>query len=102
MFFQLALGQAGREVGTVNGNVELLQDIGQRAEVVFMPVGEYHGDNVFAILFEKIEVRNANVNSISGLFRKPHAGVQDDHVIPITHGHAIHSKLADAAERNNL
>jgi hypothetical protein len=65
-------------------------------------VGKNNGGNVIAILFEKIEVGNADVNAIGRLFGKTHAGVEDEHLILISHSHAIHSKLADAAERNDL
>ena len=102
MFFQLALGQSGREMRTVNGNVEFFQDIRQRAKMVFVSVGKNYGSNVLTILFEEIEVRNANVNPVGGFFWKPHARVKDEHFILISHSHAIHPKLADAAERNDL
>src|SRR5882672_4366887 len=102
MFFQLALSQSGGKVGTVNWNVEFLQNVGQRPEVVLMPVREYYSGYVVAILFEEFEVRNADVYSVRSLFGKAHAGIKDQHFILVTHSHAIHSKLADAAERNNL
>jgi len=89
-------------VGTVNRNVEFLQDIRKRAEVVFVPVSEDNGGDVLAILFKEIEVRNTNVDAIGRLFRKPHAGVEDNHLVLVTHRHAIHSKLAYSTERNDL
>ena len=67
-----------------------------------MPVSEHDGRDVVAILFKKIKVGNADVDAVGGLFRKAHARVEDEHFILITHSHAIHSKLADAAERNDL
>jgi hypothetical protein len=89
-------------MGTVNRNVEFLQDVGQCADVVFMTVSENYCSDVIAILFEKIEVRNTNVNAVSGLFGKTHARVKDEHLILVTHSHAIHPKLADTAEGNDL
>ena len=70
--------------------------------MVFVSVGQDYRGDVVAILFEKIEVGNANVNTVGGLFGKSHARVQDEHLIPVSHSHAIHPKLADAAERNDL
>src|SRR5438128_6831037 len=102
VFFQFALGQSGCEVGTVNRNVEFFQNVGQRAKVVLMSVSKDYGSNVLAVLFKKIEVRNTDIDAVGRLFGKPHAGVQDKHLILITHSHTIHSKLADTAERNNL
>jgi hypothetical protein len=102
VFLEFAFGQAGCEVGTVNGNVEFFQDVRQRAEMIFMPVRENDGSNVLSIFFEKIEVRNTDINAVSGFFGKAHAGVEDEHLILIAHSHTIHSKLADPAERNDL
>jgi hypothetical protein len=70
--------------------------------MVFMTMSEDDGCDMFAVLLKKIEVRNTNVNAIGALFRKSHAGVKDEHLIRITHGHAIHPKLTDTAERNDL
>src|SRR5258707_15896459 len=102
MFFKLALGESGREVRTVNRNVEFLQNVGQRAEVVLVAMSEHDGRDAIAVLFQEVEIRYADVDAIGCLFRKAHARVEDDHVILVTHCHAIHSKLADAAERNDL
>jgi hypothetical protein len=89
-------------VRTINRYVELLQNVWEGSEMVFVPVSEDDGGDVLAILFEEIEVRNTNVNAIGRLFRKPHAGVEDNHFILVTHRHAIHSKLAYSTERNDL
>ena len=70
--------------------------------MILVSVGEHYRGYVVAILLEKIEVRNADVNAIGRLFRKAHARVKNEHLILITHSHAIHSKLADTAERNYL
>jgi hypothetical protein len=59
-------------------------------------------DDVLAILFEKIEVWDTNINAIGSLFRKAHARVEDEHFIPVSHSHAVHPKLADTAERNDF
>jgi hypothetical protein len=50
----------------------------------------------------KIKVRDADVDAVSRLFGKAHAGVENQHLVAVAHSHAIHSKLADTAERNDL
>src|SRR4030095_7881895 len=102
MFLQFALSQSGGEVRAVNGYVEFFQDVRERAEVVFVSVSEDNRSDVLTVLFEEIEVRNTDVNAIGCLFRKSHTGVEDEHFILITHRHAVHSKLAYTAERNDL
>jgi hypothetical protein len=102
MFFELALSETGSEVGTVNRHVELFEYIRKRAKMIFVPVGKNDCCDVVAIGFEKIEVGYADVNTVGGLFGKAHARVKDEHLILVSHGHAIHPKLADPAERNDL
>lgn len=102
VLFQLALGEAGREMGTVDRNVEFLQNIRQGAQVIFVPVSKYYCSNVIPILFEEVKIRNANVYTVGIFLGESHACVKDEHFISVTHSHAIHPELADTAERDNL
>ena len=70
--------------------------------MIFVTVRQDDGGDVVAILFEEIEVRNGDIDAVGGFFRKAHAGVENEHLVAIAHSHAIHSKLADTAERNDL
>jgi hypothetical protein len=102
VFFQLSFGEADRKVRSVDGDVEFFEDVRQRAEVVFVPVRQNNGGQVLPVFFQKVEIGNRNVNPVHALFWKPHAGVNDDHVVCVPHGHTIHPELADAAERDDL
>src|SRR5687768_16199622 len=70
--------------------------------MVFVTMGQHDRGDMVAILLQKIEVRNTNVDAVRRFFGEAHAGVENEHFILITHSHAIHSKLADTAERNDL
>ena len=87
---------------TVNRDVEFLEDVRQRAEVIFVTMRQDNGRDVVTILFEKIEIWNTDIDAVSSFFGESHARVEDDHLILITHRHTIHPKLADTAERNDL
>jgi lysozyme len=102
VLIELAFRQAEREARSINRNIELLQDVRQRTEMIFVSVGENDRSNLVAILFEDLKVRNANVDAIDALFGKPHAGVDNDHLVAITQQRAIHPKLADAAEGDDF
>lgn len=102
VLFEFAFRQSGGEMGTIDRNVEFLEDIRQRTQMVFVTVGEYYSGYVVPVFFEEVEIGNANINAVSSLFGKAHTGVEDKHLIPITHSHAIHPKLADTAEGNDL
>src|SRR5688572_32832852 len=102
MLFQLAFGQAGGEVGTVNRDVELLQNERQGAQMVLVAVRENDSGNVIAIFFEDIEIGDADIDAVDALFGESHAGIDDDHLVTASHKRAIHPKLADTAERYDL
>jgi hypothetical protein len=102
VLFQLALGEAGRKMRTVDRDVEFLQDIRQSAQVIFVPVSQYYRSNGVPILFEEVKIRNANVYTVGVFLGESHARVKDEHFISVTHSHAIHPELADTAERDNL
>ena len=70
VFFEFAFSQTGGEVRTVNRNVELLQDVRQRAEMIFVTVREDNRGDVVAILFEKIEIGNGNIDAVSASLRE--------------------------------
>ena len=70
--------------------------------MVFVPVGEDQGGQVVAIFFEKIEIRDRDVDAIRRFFGKSHAGIDDDHLVAVPDAHAVHPELADAAKRYYL
>jgi hypothetical protein len=49
-------------------------------------------------LQEISDVRNDDIHSQQFGFREHQAGVNDDNVIAIAHGHAVHSKFAETAK----
>ena len=59
------------------------------------------GDLV-AILFEHLEIRNANIDAIDALFRKAHTRIDNDHLVAKAQQRAIHPKLADTAEGDDF
>jgi hypothetical protein len=102
MFFKFAFGEPGSEMRTVNRDVEAFEYVRQSAEMILMPVRKNYGSDVIAKLFEETKIWNANIYAISSLFGKSHSGVEDQHFIAVTYGHAVHPKLADAAEGDDL
>jgi hypothetical protein len=64
-------------VRRVNRNVDLLQHIRQRAEVIFVPVREDDCSDLLPVLLEDFEIGNADIDAIDALFGKTHARVED-------------------------
>src|SRR5215210_717828 len=79
VFFEFAFSEAGGEVGTVDGDVESLKNIRQSPKMIFVTVRQNYGRDVVAILVEEAEVRDGDVDAVSRLFRKAHAGVENQH-----------------------
>src|SRR5215216_2085613 len=75
VFFEFAFREAGSEVRTVNRDVEPLEYVWQRAEMIFVTVCKDDGGDVVAILVEKREVWDRDVYAVGGFFRKAHPGV---------------------------
>ena len=50
VLFQLAFDVSQRELGAVHRHVQLRQNPRQRADVVFVPVGQHDGAHMLAIL----------------------------------------------------
>src|SRR5689334_3947173 len=102
MFFELVLDVGERKLGAVHGDVQLGQDRGQSADVVFVTVCEQDGANMIAV-FEKIaDVRDDDVNPEQFGFGEHETGVDDNDVVAPTNGHAVHAEFAEAAKRYDM
>jgi len=100
MLIKLAFRQRQREMRSVDRNIELFQNVRQRAQMIFMTVREHDRRDLFAVLFKDFEIGNANINAIDALFGKAHARIDDNHLVAKAQERAIHPKLANAAEGN--
>ncbi len=102
MLVQLAFRQAEGEVRCVNRNVDLLQHIRQRTEMIFVAMRENNGQDFVPVLFENFKIRNTNIDAIDALFGKTHARVQHEHLVAEAQQSTVHPELADTAEGNNF
>ena len=102
MLIKLAFRQRKREMRSVDRNIELFQNVRQRAQMIFMTMREHDRRDLLAVLFKDFEIGNANINAIDALFGKAHAGIENQHLVAIAHQRAVHPELADAAEGNNF
>ncbi len=101
VFVEFALDEGEGEFGSVDGNVQLGEDPGQAADVVFMAVREQDGFDLVAVFGEVGDVGDDDVDAEEFFFGKHQAGVDDDDVILPAEGHAVHTELAEATQRNH-
>ena len=93
--FVFDVGQ--RELGAPDGNVEFGENPGQRADVIFVAVGEDDAANTLAVLDEIGNVGDNDVDAEQFGLGEHEAGVDDDDVVAPANGHAVHAELAQAA-----
>ena len=102
VLFKLALDVGQRELRCVDGHVQLAQDPGQATNMILVTVGQNDGANALPVLHQVGDVRDHDVNAQQFCFRKHQAGVDDDDVVLPAEREAIHAKLAQTTQRNNL
>ena len=102
---ELALDEAQRQRRAVNrywGDVlELRQDVGDRADVVLMPVRDHDGAKVGEALLDVRHVRDDQIDSALFFFRKLAAAVEQDDVPSILDERHVLPDLAHTAQRDD-
>jgi hypothetical protein len=89
-------------VGTINRDIEFLQNERQGPQMVFVSMSEDDGSDVIAILFKDVEIGNADIDAVDTFLGESHARIDDDHLVTAAHKRAVHPKLADTAEGYDL
>src|SRR5579885_877860 len=91
-----------RELGAPDGNIEFGKHPGQRADVVFVAMGEHDAAHALAVLGEVGDLGNHDVNAEQFGLWEHEAGVDDQDVVAPAQGHAVHAELAQAAQGDDL
>ena len=97
--FQLVLDEAAGQAGAVDGQVELLKQIRDAADVILVAVGDEQTFDLVLVLHHESEVRDDHVHAIHITVREDQAAVHDDHIpVALVHGHVL-AHFAQAAQR---
>ncbi len=102
VLFELAFDVGQREFGGIDGNLELAEDPGKSADVVFVAMGKDDGADVFPVLREVGDVGNDDVDAEQFRFREHEAGIDHDDVVFPADCEAVHAEFAEAAERDDF
>ncbi len=102
MLFELAFDVGEGELGTVDGDVEVRQDPRKAADVILVSVGEDDAADFAAVLDEVGDVGNDDVDAEELFFGEHEAGVDDEDVVAVVEGEAVHAELAESTKRNYL
>ena len=99
---QLAFGEADGQPRAVDGDIELLQDKRQRADVVLVAVGQNNPLDHLFVLQQIGDVRDDQIYPELVRAREGEAAVNDDNFVAAAHGGHVFADFADPAERDNL
>ena len=98
---ELAVEDPERQAGAVHVALDLFEQVGDRADVVLVPVGQDQTAQLLRVALEVGEVRRDDVDAGHILLREGDAAVDDDDVVPVLERGDVHADAVDAAERND-
>ena len=88
--------------GGVDRGLEGPQHIGQRPDVVLVPVGEKNAPDLVLVLDEIAHIGDHHVHTVHVVVREPHAHVYDDDVVAILVDGEILADLIEPAQGNDF
>ena len=100
MLFELLAHQRQRELRSINRHIEIAEDVGNRADVIFVRVREDDGAHHALVLFQVGDVRDDDVHAEKFLLGKHQARVNHNDVVAAAEGHHVHAEFAQPAQRN--
>ena len=99
---QLIADEAAGQAGAVDGQIELLQQIGDAADVILMAVGNEQALDLILILHHKGEIRDDHIDAEHIVIREDEAAVHDDHIAAALIDRHILAHFAEAAQRIDM
>ena len=100
VLFQFFPHQRERELRAVYRHVEVAENVGDRADVVFVRVREDDRAHHALVLLQVGDVGDDDVDAEQFLLGKHQAGVDHDDVVAAAKSEHVHAELAQSAERN--
>jgi hypothetical protein len=97
MLFEFAFDVGEGELGAVDGDVQLGQDPGKAADVIFVAVGEDDAADLGAVLDEVRDIWDDDIYTEELFLGKHEAGVDDEDVVAEAECETIHAELTEPA-----
>ncbi len=98
VFLELALHQTERERRAVDWHGPAREEVGQRADVVLMPMGERHAADAIRERLQVGEVRHDAVNARLILGREQQAAIHQQQILPRVDREGVHAEFAEPAD----
>ncbi len=97
VLFQFFLDDGESELRSVNRDIQIRENVRNRADVVFMRVREHDGLHHAFVLLQVGGVGNYDVHAKQFLLWEHQARVDDDNFVAEAQGHHIHAEFAQSA-----
>ena len=102
VFAQLGGDEGQGQVGAVDRNVAAqLEQVGHRANVVLVAVGEDEADDVVHAILDPGEIRQDQVDAGLGLLREENATIHDQELAPVLEDVHVTADLAETSQRDH-
>ena len=102
VLFEIALHISQRELGGVDGNLDLRENPGQAANVVHVAVGKDDGADMRLVFNQVGDIRNNDIHAQQLRLREHQPGVDHDNVVFPAERKAVHAELAKSAQGNDF
>ena len=102
VLLELALNQPHRQAGRIHRQVYTLEQVGQRADVILVPVRNHNAADPVGVSLHKGKIGQHQVHAQHVAVRKGHAAVHNDHVILALKKRKVFTNLIQAAQEINL
>ena len=99
-FLELDLDQPLGQLGGIDRRLKLGQQIGQRADMVFVAMGDNDAPYFSLPLQEIADIGNHQIDAQHFFFGEHESGVDDNNVILIFHDHHVFTDFTQPAEGN--
>ena len=102
MLLQLEPDEPRREAGAVDGDVDLLEHIGDRADVILVAVRDEHAAQTAAVLDKVGHIGDDAVDAVHVVAGKGHAAVDDDDLAAVLIGGHVLADLVQTAKGDDF
>ena len=102
VLLQLQLDEPGRQPGTVDGHIDLLEHVGDGADVILVPVGDEHTTQSAVVLHQIADVGDDAVDAVHIIAGESHTTVHHDDLTAIFVGGHVLADLIETAKRDDL
>ena len=102
VLLQLELDKPGGQARTIDGEIDLLEDIGDGADVVLVAVGDEQTAQAGPVLHQIADIGNHAVDAVHIIARECHAAVHHDDLTAVFIDGHILADLIQTAKRNNF